>query len=65
MKEVLKHQSNAVQVINSIKLTAIFCTTDYAIYLYEEKKKYGDAGIKVLSHVLKNGKITDNMGKIV
>ena len=46
MKEVLKHQSKAVQVINSIKLTAIFCTTDYAIYLYEEKKKYGDAGIK-------------------
>ena len=46
MKEVLKHQSNAVKVINSIKLTAIFCTTDYAKYLYEEKKKYGDAGIK-------------------
>jgi hypothetical protein len=46
MKEVLKHQSKAVKVINSIKLTAIFCTTDYAKYLYEEKKKYGDAGIK-------------------
>ena len=46
MKEILKNQDKVVKAAHSIKLTSIFFVKDYLLYLHEERKKYGDDGIK-------------------
>ena len=53
MKEVLKHLPQSVKILHSIKLNSVFITKDYLLYLYEERKKYGDEGIK--DHIIAAG----------
>jgi len=53
MNQLLKHQDNVVKTAHSIKLTGISFGIDYLMYLHEERKKYGDDGIK--DHVIALG----------
>ena len=56
MKEILKYEDKAIKIIHSIKLTTISFGMDYLKYLHEERKKYGDDGIK--DHIIALGQAT-------
>lgn len=60
MNQLLKDQSKTVKTFHSIKLTSIFFVKDYLIYLHDEKKKYGDDGIK--DHVIALGQTMAGYG---